>query len=79
MGENESRRERYNMVIYLVSLLFKQTEETISTISIINLLGKTVYNNEYNSEKVQVDVSALPAGVYFVKVNGMDVKKFLKE
>ena len=51
----------------------------ITTMSIINLLGQTVYTHEYSSEKVQVDVSALPAGVYFVKINGTGVRKFIKE
>jgi hypothetical protein len=55
------------------------SSEKITTISIANLLGQTVYTDNYNSNRVQVDVSALPTGVYFIKVNGTEVRKFLKE
>lgn len=51
----------------------------IEFISITNLVGQTVYTHGYNSEMVRVNVSDLPSGVYFVKVNGTEVKKFLKE
>ncbi len=54
------------------------SSEKITTISIINLLAQTVYTNEYNSEKVEVEVSALSTGVYFIKINGTVVGKFLK-
>ena len=32
----------------------------------------------YPAEKVQVDISVLPTGVYLVKVNGTEVRKFVK-
>ena len=51
----------------------------ITSISITNLLGQTVYNQKCNSDNVKVDVSGLPGGVYFAKVNGVEVKKFVKE
>ncbi len=51
----------------------------INTIAISNLLGQTVYTNSYNSEIVLVDISTLAAGIYFVRVNGSEVRKFLKE
>ena len=51
----------------------------INSVAITNLLGQTVYRNEYNSEQVQVDVSGFPPGVYFIKVNGSEVRKFVKE
>jgi hypothetical protein len=53
--------------------------ENITGISINNLLGQTVYKSRYNSLQVQVDVSNLPTGVYFVKINGLDVRKFVKQ
>jgi len=52
--------------------------DRITTIGITNLLGQTVYTNHCNSPQVQVDVSALPSGIYFVKVNGVEVRKFIK-
>ena len=51
----------------------------INTLSINNFMGQMVYSNEYNSPKATVDVSSLPAGVYFVKVNGAEVRKFVKQ
>ena len=51
----------------------------ITNLSISNLIGKTIYCTECNSGVVNVDVSDLPAGVYFVKINGTEVRKFVKE
>ncbi len=54
--------------------------DKISNITINNLLGQRVYAHEYNpSTSVLVDVSGLVMGVYFVKVNGMEVRKFVKK
>ena len=53
--------------------------DRITAIAITNLLGQAVYTNQYNSTQVQVDVADLPAGVYFVKVNGLEVRKFVKQ
>ena len=53
--------------------------EKISSIAILNLLGQTVYTNEYNAQKTIVDISTLPTGVYFLKVNNTKVQKFAKE
>ena len=61
------------------SLTIQSTNQPITSITITNLLGQTVYNQKCNSDNVQVNVSALPTGVYFVKVNGVEVRKFLKE
>jgi len=51
----------------------------ITSIAISNLLGQTVFTNKYNIEQVQVDVSNLPSSIYFVKINGTEVRKFVKE
>jgi hypothetical protein len=51
----------------------------ITSLTIINLLGRTVYTNQYNSQQVQVHVADLPAGIYFVKVNGVEIRKFVKQ
>ena len=62
-----------------ITSLTISSSQKITTLSITNLLSQKVYSNEYNSEKVQVNVSALPGGIYFVKINGADVRKFVKE
>ena len=51
----------------------------ITTLTITNPLGQTVYNQQYNSKQVQLDVETLSSGVYFVKVNGSEVRKFVKQ
>jgi hypothetical protein len=53
--------------------------DKINQLAITNLLGQTVFTQHYNDEKVSVNVSGLPPGVYFVKVNGSEVRKFVKE
>jgi Secretion system C-terminal sorting domain len=52
---------------------------TITSLSIINLFGQQVYTHEYNADKVQIDVADLPTGVYFVRINGTEVRRFVKE
>jgi len=54
-------------------------QSPINQITITNLIGQTVLTQLYNSKQVQVDVAGLPSGVYFVKVNGNEVRKFVKE
>jgi len=51
----------------------------ITAVTITNLLGQTDYTHQYNAARVQVDVADLPTGVYFVKINGTEVRKFVKE
>ena len=53
--------------------------QPIKDIAIIDFIGQTIYSNQYNSPQIQVDVSTLPTGVYFVKVNGVEVRKFVKQ
>ena len=54
--------------------------EAISNITIINLLGQTVYSRKFtvSSTQTDVDVSDLPHGIYFIKANN-EVRKFLKQ
>jgi len=51
----------------------------ISQITITNLLGQTLFTRNFNSEQVKVDVADLPQGVYLLKINGSEVRKFVKE
>jgi hypothetical protein len=51
----------------------------ISQIAITNLLGQTIYIHEYNTEKIQINVADLPTGMYFIKINGSEVRKFVKQ
>ncbi len=62
------------------SMLTVQSGEAINSITIINLLGQTVYSRQFtfHSKQANIDVSELTTGVYFVKVNN-EMRKFLKE
>ncbi len=51
----------------------------MTSVSICNLLGSVVFMQQCSSEKVVIDVSNLMAGVYFVRVNGVVVRRFVKE
>lgn len=61
------------------SYLTVTSTNEISQIAISNLLGQTLFTHDYNSEKVEVDVADLPKGVYLIKINGTEVRKFVKE
>lgn len=52
---------------------------TIREVSICNLLGQTVLNTQHNAETLHLNVAAIPAGVYFIKVNNSEVMKFIKQ
>jgi hypothetical protein len=51
----------------------------IIEIAIADLVGKVLFASEYNKDEVQIDVSALPPGIYLLRVNGTEVRKFVKE
>jgi len=55
------------------------TTNKITSITITNLLGQTLYSQQYNSPQVQVDVSTLPTCMYLIRINGTEVRKFVKE
>ena len=55
------------------------SSDKINTVSISNLLGQKMYNNEYNSSEVQIDVADLPNGLYLIRINGTEVRKFVKQ
>ena len=63
----------------ITELTIESTKQPITQITITNLLGQPIYQQAANSLLARVDVSALAPGVYFVKVNGTDVRKFVKE
>jgi len=60
-------------------LTIQSTNQPINQIAITNLLGQTLYTQNYNTGQIQIDVSNLPTGMYFVKINGSEVRKFVKE
>ncbi len=55
------------------------TSDRITTVAINNLMGQTIYSQLYNSPEVKIDVADLPTGMYFIKINGSEVSKFVKQ
>ena len=53
--------------------------DPITSIDICDLLGQTMYSQQYNTTLVEIAIEALSPGVYFAKVNGTEVRKFLKQ
>ena len=51
----------------------------ITDIVIANLLGQTVFSNFYNNRDVHLDVSYLAAGLYLIKINGGEIRRFVKQ
>ena len=47
-------------------------ENTLSEIFIYNDMGQLVYQQKNNSSSQQIDLSAQPKGIYFVKVQSAD-------
>jgi len=52
----------------LLNLELLNTGEIGSTVKIFNITGHAVYNAEHFQSKLQIDVSSLDAGLYFVTV-----------
>lgn len=68
------------LTIQSTSVILSGVEgQPINQLTITNPLGQIVYTNHYNSEKIQVDISTLSTGVYFLRINSTEVRKFIKE
>ena len=64
-----------------VTVTTGSTEGQIDRISITNFLGQTIYEQSCfaGMKSLTIDCSSFPPGVYFVKVNGTEVRKFVKQ
>ncbi len=60
-------------------IIYVEATNNINQISITNLIGQLVYSRSYNSQTVQINVANLPNGIYFLKINGNVVRRFIKE
>ena len=61
------------------STLTIEFTETIKSVVVMNAMGQVVMSKNGLSKKTILDVSALNNGMYFVRINGMQMKKFVKE
>jgi hypothetical protein len=50
----------------------------INSIQVLNLIGQVVISQDSMKKKMDIDVSALPVGIYFLKVNNTQVVRFVK-
>jgi type IX secretion system substrate protein len=51
----------------------------ITGVLIYNILGQPLYALKSNDNQVHVDVTDLPAGLYLTRINGTEVRKFVKQ
>ena len=82
LSTNELKHEQTKTFIYpnpATTSLTITSPTPITTLSITNLLGQVVFTHHYNTDQVHIDIADLPKGLYFVKVNDREVRKFLKE
>ena len=55
------------------------SSEKITSLSITNTMGQIVREGHYNQLQIVVPLANMASGVYFAKINGTLVKKFIKE
>ncbi len=74
-------RKGKNVQIYpnpAINELTIKYSDKISTISISNCIGQILSIHQFNSEEVRMDIGDLPNGLYFVTINGIEVRRFVK-
>jgi hypothetical protein len=49
------------------------------SVVIYNIFCEPIIESENLEEKVQIDVKGLPAGIYIARINGAEVKRFVKQ
>ncbi len=62
----------------VINELFITSEEKIEEVIIYNIYGQQMYNEQYCTNNVELDVTDFNSGTYFIKANGI-VKKFIKK
>ncbi len=65
-----------NPVITVLTII---SSTPIQQLSITNYIGQVIYTLSPNSDKAELNVANLPPGMYLVKVNGSEVRKFIME
>ena len=60
------------------SLTIRSVHQPIVSLAIMNVLGQTVYSQVCNAGQLQVDILALPKGVYIARINNNVLKEFVK-
>jgi len=83
IGVNESNKTAFSIVPNPASNeITISSENNFTTVEVINLLGQTVISESLKWNTIQLDISCLNNGIYFVRMtseNGISVRKFVKE
>ena len=66
-----------NPVNSTLNIIMYGAPVTVAAIS--DVVGHVVMSETFNTNKVHIDVASLPQGMYFVRVNGIYVQKFIKQ
>lgn len=64
------------------NILNLSSQETINNVLIVDMLGKTVFQNNFNTNELNIDISNLQEGIYFVQVSSgkqMQTIKIIKK
>ena len=59
-----------------------EAQEDLSSVEIFNLMGALVYSQSDCGSKVEISTSALPTGIYFIRLKGSTIsetRRFVKE
>ena len=56
-----------------------KAETQINSVMVYNLTGTVVLAQQCNANEVKMNISRLTPGMYYVKINGIGVRKFIKE
>jgi len=60
-------------------LTIQSADQPINLVAITSLVGQIVFAHAYNTTLVKINITGLAQGIYLVKINGTEVKKFVKE
>jgi hypothetical protein len=61
------------------NVLCVSANDVIETITIYDAIGRSLIEHRFHSETITLDLSALPAGIYFCRVNRMLTRGFTKQ
>ena len=61
------------------SLTISSADQPISQVTITDLVGQVVLTHAYNTKLAKIDITSLAQGIYLIKINGAEVRKFVKE
>ncbi|HNW89231.1 MAG TPA: T9SS type A sorting domain-containing protein [Bacteroidales bacterium] len=69
---HESVSDKQSVLIYpspTNGILFINSDHQFSNIEILNFLGEKVYGAALNATKAEINLSEMPGGIYFVRIN----------